>query len=253
MSELPVTPPEIKVPHWTRSTTLFSRFADAFETLYQSSIWSTGATTAAFFATMGWSHPGRRWHHVGQLKTAYLAAYALTFVLTFLCSYLYYTAPDRGIEARMREVAASMRLQLTRRANGVASDWIWTRFPSVSMDLQLRMGDHCWTLTSDRDPSGLVMVTHTARSNVHGWSRGGSSVREVAALAFFRQARPEDNALAETNTDALSVLGLKAVQTQHGVCVSVVQFCHWRKGKYALDLITVDRLASLLKVVHMSG
>jgi hypothetical protein len=179
----------------------------------------------------------------------------LAFGLTFFLSYFfYYTGPERKIEARLRAVEASSGLKLTRRANGLAGSWIWTRFPSVSMEVQRHMGDRCWTLSSDRDSSKLMMVTHTSRSDVHGSSSRDSTAQyEVAVVAFFQQVVPAGAALGEMKPSELAALGFKAEATEHGVCVSRIQVCHWRKGQSALDLITVERLMTLLRVIQMRG
>lgn len=254
MSEPPVTTPKIKVPRWTRTDTLWIDAVTAFQDVYLSFGWAVGVVGAAILiaSSLRPAHHPLRVRHLGAAPVAVLG---LSFGLTFLFSYFfYYTGPERKIEARLRAVAASSGLRLTRRANGMAGTWIWTRFPSVSMQIQRHMGDRCWTLSSDRDSSKLVMVTHTSRSDVHrSGARHLNAQYEVAVVAFFQQVAPAGAALGEMKPSELEALGFKAEPTEHGVCVSRLQFCHWRKGQSALDLITVERLLTLLRLMQMRG
>jgi hypothetical protein len=251
MSEPPFTRPEVKVPHWTRAQVWMVYAWVAFQNLYLSLIWA-GSATSGVLLLIAWLQPAHHPRHIRNFSLGYFAALGLTFTLIFLFSYvIYYRYPDREIESRLRAVADSTGLQLDRRANALASDWIWTRFPSVSMDIQFTMGDWCWILTSARDPSKLLMVTHRARSSVV-W-RVYANYPEVALLALFWQVVPTDAAITDINAAELAALGLSVDRTADGVCLNARQVCRWRKGQFALDLITIGRVMSVLKLVGMRG
>lgn len=146
--------------------------------------------------------------------------------------------------SRLRRVASTLGLELTRRANAMVSDWVWARFTNADELITSRTGGRCWALASPADPSMLLVLNHIPK--VLGWSRvGGDKQREILAVMLFRQVGERAKELSTAEAQRLAAAGFTIDRIPDGLFVHEIQRCGRRRGQRAIDRANPDRLVEL--------
>ncbi len=182
-------------------------------------------------------------HDRAALLRAVLGSFAIASVFFFR----HFARPDWVIQRRVRQVAATLGLDLTVRANGMVPDWVGARFtPETADDLvTFRTDGRCWALASAADPSRLLVLNHIPK--VLGLSRIGGSggQRELLSIMLIWHVGERTAELSTSQVEQLAAAGFKADHVPGGFFVNEIKGCTWKRGHRAIDRVGADRLVAL--------
>jgi hypothetical protein len=172
-------------------------------------------------------------------------ALAGVFAIAFLYFFRGFAGPDRVIRRRLRHVASTLGLDLTMRANGMVSDWVWARFTTADALVTSRLGGRCWSLASAADPSMLLVLNHIPKVDGLSLRVGGDKQREILSVMLFRQVGERARELSTAQAERLAAAGFTIDRIPDGLFVHEIKRCGPRPGQRAIDRANPDRLVEL--------
>jgi hypothetical protein len=232
-------------PRWPKGALAFMygywRFTEIYTSLILGAVTSFACAAIYFWATSRGILPHLSFEHD---RAALGRALAGLFAIAFLSFFQRFAGPDRAIGRRLRQAAAALGLELTPRANALASDWVWARFTTADDLVTARLGGRCWALASGADPSRLLVLNHIPK--VLGLSRvGGDKQREILAIMLFWQVGERAAGLSAPQIEQLAAWGFKADRIPDGFLVHEIRRCGRKRGERAIDRVDADRLGAL--------